>query len=75
MGLLDEYLKRNDLNRSQLWKLTGIRDTTWASANQRDLERFTVKHIIALAEALNKTPANVLDELIQLEQEINNDGL
>lgn len=69
MNALQEYLDQNNITRYQVAKQTGIANTTLANAvkETKPLSGQTVKVIRAVAEALGKTPGQVLDDLIQLD--------
>ena len=57
------------MTRYQVAKKTGIANTTLANAvkDTKPLAGQTVKVISAVAKALGKTPGQVLDDLIKLE--------
>ena len=69
MNYLDLYLQRNNSKRYEVFKKTGISQQLLASHKNRKIEKYSNKVIIALAEALDKTPGEVLDELLALERE------
>lgn len=70
-NILQQYLDQNNVTRYQIYKATGLAQTTLfnAVAPTKPLSGQTVKVISAVAEALGKTPGEVLDELIDLEKE------
>lgn len=69
MNVLQKYLDQNKITRYQVAKKTGIANTTLANAvkDTKPLSGQTVKVISAVAQALGKTPGQVLDDLINLE--------
>lgn len=69
MNALQKYLDQSGVTRYQVAKQTGIANTTLANAvkETKPLSGQTVKVIRAVAEALGKTPGQVLDDLIQLD--------
>ncbi len=71
MNVLQKYLDQNKITRYQVAKKTGIANTTLANAvkDTKPLSGQTVKVISAVAQALDKTPGQVLDDLIALDKE------
>ena len=71
MNALQEYLDQNDVTRYQVAKQTGIANTTLANAvkETKPLSGHTVKVISAVAQTLGKTPGQVLDNLIELDED------
>lgn len=67
-NILQKYLDQNGVTRYQIHKATGIAQTTLQSAvaPTKSLSGQTVKVISAVAKTLDKTPGQVLDELISL---------
>lgn len=72
MNVLQKYLDQNKITRYQVAKKTGIANTTLANAvkDTKPLSGQTVKVISAVAQALDKTPGQVLDDLIALDKVI-----
>lgn len=70
MNVLQKYLDQNKITRYQVAKKTGIANTTLANAvkDTKPLSGQTVKVISAVAQALGKTPGQVLDDLIALDK-------
>lgn len=70
MNVLQKYLDQNKITRYQVAKKTGIANTTLANAvkDTKSLSGQTVKVISAVAQALDKTPGQVLDDLIALDK-------
>lgn len=68
-NVLQKYLDKNNVTRYQIHKATGIAQMTLQSAvaPTKPLSGQTVKVISAVAKTLNKTPGQVLDDLINLE--------
>lgn len=63
--MIDELLKQYGLTRYQVTKLANISKTTLFNANNnKDVSSWKVKTIMALAQAIGKTPGEILDELI-----------
>lgn len=73
MNVLQKYLDQNQITRYQVAKKTGIANTTLANAvkDTKPLSGQTVKVISAVAQALGKTPGQVLDDLIALDKVVN----
>lgn len=73
MNVLQKYLDQNKITRYQVAKKTGIANTTLANAvkDTKPLSGQTVKVISAVAQALAKTPGQVLDDLIALDKVVN----
>lgn len=69
MNYLDLYLQRNNMKRYDVYKKTGISQQLLSTHTNKKIEKYSNKVIIALAEALEKTPGTVLDELLALEKE------
>ena len=69
MNFLDLYLQRNNSKRYEIYKKTGISQQLLATHTKKKVENYSNKVILALAEALEKTPGTVLDELLALEKE------
>ena len=69
MNFLDLYLQRNSSKRYEIYKKTGISQQLLATHTKKKVENYSNKVILALAEALEKTPGTVLDELLALEKE------
>lgn len=71
MNALQEYLDQNGVTRYQVAKQTGISNTTLANAvkETKPLSGQTVKVTSAIAQALSKTPGQVLDDLIELDED------
>ncbi|MBT8939589.1 hypothetical protein BTI77_03265 [Lactobacillus delbrueckii subsp. bulgaricus] len=65
------YLDQNGVTRYQVAKQTGIANTTLANAvkETKPLSGQTVKVISAVAQTLGKTPGQVLDNLIELDED------
>ncbi|WP_396583353.1 helix-turn-helix domain-containing protein [Lactobacillus delbrueckii] len=69
MNILKKYIDQNNVTKYQISKLSGISQMTLshATADTKQLSNQTVKVISAVAQALGKTPRQVLDDLIKLE--------
>ncbi|EAE6661921.1 anti-CRISPR protein AcrIIA1 [Listeria monocytogenes] len=68
--LLDEFLKKHDLTRYQLSKLTGISQNTLKDQNEKTLNKYTVSILRALALIAGMPASDVLLELEQLEKNV-----
>ena len=70
MNVLQKYLDQNKVTKYQISKASGISQMTLshAAADTKQLSNQTVKVISAVAKALDKTPGQVLDDLIKLEK-------
>lgn len=68
MNPLQKYLDENNVTRYQIYKHTGVAQTTLANAVKPDkpLSGQTVKVIKAVADTIGKTPGQVLDELLNM---------
>ena len=69
MNFLDLYLQRNNSKRYEVYKKTGVSQQLLSTHTNKKIENYSNKVIVALAEALDKTPGTVLDELLALEKE------
>lgn len=69
MNPLQKYLDANQVTRYQIYKATGLAQTTLANAvkPEKSLAGLTVKVIKAVADTLGKTPGQVLDDLLALD--------
>ncbi|EHW5935353.1 anti-CRISPR protein AcrIIA1 [Listeria monocytogenes] len=68
--LLDEFLKKHDLTRYQLSKLTGISQNTLKDQNEKSLNKYTVSILRALALITGMPISDVLFELEDLEKNV-----
>lgn len=69
MNYLDLYLQKNNYKRYDVHKKTGISQQSLATYTNKNIEKYPTKLLIALSETLNKTPGDILNELIALEKE------
>ncbi|TGY42651.1 XRE family transcriptional regulator [Clostridium sartagoforme] len=69
MNYLDLYLQRNGIKRYDVYKATGVSQQLLSTHTSKSIEKYSNKVVMALAEALNKTPGTVLDELLALQKE------
>lgn len=67
MHTIDDFLKYSDLTRYDIAKISGISETTLADANQRPVNKMTVKVVQAIAMGVGMTPGRTLDELLKVE--------
>lgn len=63
--MIDDFLKQFNLTRYQVAKISGVRATTLAMANDKPINSLSVRVLQALAVATGKTPGQVLDALIK----------
>lgn len=70
MNVIQQYLDANNITRYKVSKLSGISQPTLKAAadSKNGIDGLTGKVIKAMAVALNKTPGDVLNELINLEE-------
>lgn len=64
---IDEFLKKRNLTRYQVSRISGVGQSTLNDARKRSINTITVKTLQALAMATGETPGAVLDELLKLE--------
>lgn len=67
MNILDKYLSAHNITRYQLELVSGIRQSTWNNAKDKSITSYSVRLIMAIANAIGKSSGQVLDELIRLE--------
>lgn len=65
--MIDDFLKQFNLTRYQVAKISGVRATTLAMANDKPINSLSVRVLQALAMATGLTPGEVLDKLIKQE--------
>lgn len=63
--MIDDFLKQFNLTRYQVAKISGVRASTLAMANDKPINSLSVRVLQALAMATGKTPGQVLDDLIK----------
>ncbi|MBC1377835.1 anti-CRISPR protein AcrIIA1 [Listeria innocua] len=68
LKLLDKFLKKYNLTRYQLSKLTGISENTLKDQNEKSLNKYTVSILRALALITDMPISDVLFELEDLEK-------
>ncbi|EAF5455113.1 anti-CRISPR protein AcrIIA1 [Listeria monocytogenes] len=66
--LLDEFLKKHDLTRYQLSKLTGISQNTLKDQNEKSLNKYNVSFLRALSMCAGISTSDVFNELEELEK-------
>lgn len=64
---IDEFLKKRNLTRYQVSRISGVGQSTLNDARKRPINTMTVKTLQALAMATGEAPGAVLDELLKLE--------
>ena len=69
-NILDDYLAKNGTTRYKVSKVGGVANSTLVHANERarDASGISTKLIIAIAKTIDKTPGQVLDELIRMRK-------
>lgn len=72
-NVLQIYLDKNGVSKYKVSKVSGISQMTLSHATEdgKKLDGQTVKVIKAVAQALDKTPGQVLDDLLALSKEEN----
>lgn len=67
--LLDIYLKQYDTNRYEVSKISGISQQVLSLLNDNDKgsDSYTGRHLKAISMIVGKTPGEVMDEIIKLE--------
>ncbi|WPC18537.1 helix-turn-helix transcriptional regulator (plasmid) [Pediococcus inopinatus] len=63
--MIDNFLKKYNLTRYQVAKISGVPESTLVSANDSRINSLSVRVLQALAMATGKTPGAVLDKLIK----------
>lgn len=69
MNYLDLYLQKNNIKRYDVYKKTGVSQQLLSNHTKKEVENYSTKVITAIANTLDKSPGQVLDELIQLKNE------
>lgn len=69
MNVIQNYLDKHNVTRYKVSKLSGISQMTLKHAvdSKNSVDGISGKVLKAIAIALDKTPGQVLDELIELE--------
>lgn len=72
MHPIDSIAKKYNVTKYSISKIGNISQTGISSAIERNqsIDNFKVKTIIAISKAINKTPGETLDELLNYEEEI-----
>lgn len=68
--ILEEYLKLNNSNIRQMHLLTNIPEATLRSLNKRDIKKWNIEYFDALADILNKTRVEVIQEVDNLQGDL-----
>lgn len=72
INIYDQYLEQNNITRYKVSKLSGVyASTLQVAADSNKLDNMSVRILKATATALDKTPGQVLDEMIELENSNN----
>ena len=69
MNYLDLYLRKNNCKRYDVHKKTGVSQQLLSNHTKRSVEKYSGKVLIAIANTINKTPGDVLNDLLALEKE------
>ena len=69
MNYLDLYLQKNNCKRYDVHKKTGVSQQLLSTHTKKNIDKYSTKVIVALADTLDKTPGQVLDELMELQRE------
>lgn len=64
---LDQLLSEHGLSRYQVSKISGIKEGQLFGSSRREVNRWTVKTVQAVAMALGMTAGEALDELLKRE--------
>ena len=70
MDLLNTYLNINGINMNQFHLMSGIPETTVRNINQKPLNKWTIEQIDIIANLVNKSRYDVLDDLEKLLVEL-----
>lgn len=69
MSVLDVYLQKNEKKRYDVHKKTGISQQLLSNMSKKNVESYSIKTIRAIAETVQKSEGEVVDELLRLEKE------
>lgn len=61
------YLNMENMTKYEIEKRTGMSQHTLGAASKKSVYRASVQVIVAIAKALDKTPGNVLNRIIEME--------
>lgn len=70
VGTLDAYLKKHNVTRYQLGKMTGVRASVWQTLNDRPFRKWKIEQLQILANAFDDDPSETLKELAYIENNI-----
>lgn len=71
-SLYDKYLQRNGVTRYKVAKMSGVYISTLQRvAKSNEINNISVRILRATAETLGKTPGQVLDEMLNMEEDSN----
>lgn len=65
--MIDKYLKQFNLTRYRVSTVSGVSESTLRNNNRYPVDSMSVKVIRAIAGVVGKTPGEVLDGLIAIE--------
>lgn len=69
-NVMEQYLLRHGINQNQVAVASGLSRSTINSASKRSVSNQTVTMIEALAKTVHQAPAQVLDELFEIEKSL-----
>ena len=67
--IIDVFLERYNLTRNKVSVITGIAPSTLMDSNRREVRTYKVETIIALSQATEISPGDVLNELLKIERD------
>lgn len=68
MNTLDRFLTKHKSTRYQVYKATGLAQTTLKTMSNNAIEKWMLKSLFKVAAAVNMKPEEVLKELIEIER-------
>ncbi|WP_343345725.1 helix-turn-helix domain-containing protein [Terrisporobacter petrolearius] len=66
MNYLDLYLRKNNCKRYDIHKKTGVSQQLLSNHTKISVENYSGKVLVAIASTINKTPGDVLNDLLCL---------
>lgn len=66
-SILDQYLDQHDVTRYKVSKVGGVAESTLANTAKTEVIKYGVHVLRAIAKTVDKTPGQVLDELLDME--------
>lgn len=71
-GIIQKFLRRYGTTMYQVAKETGLSKATIESANKKSVDQMSAKNIRLIAENVELSPGNVLNELYKIEKDDEN---